>query len=364
MSNDLKYWGDNSGTGMGDSGGGIQSTASTLGAVGAATGNPYLAVGGAVAGGLAGMMAGNQDRAAAEANAAKAREIIGAVQVPELKQWLLQQYSSAGQFTPEMMNALSLDPSAQGAISTNPLERQKLVSQIDRLISQSKSGNTPEDQAAYDLATRNSLGANNSMQQSIVQNMQQRGAGGSGVELAARLSGEQQNADALQKAHLEEASKQNALRLTALTASAGQLSNLRGADYQQALNLANANDRTRDMKYQDAQGVRNANNETVNGAQKFNLANRQRIADANVDVNNKQQQYNTSTLPQAQYNMDMNKAQAQAGSYNNAATQQYQQAGQTAGMWSGIGQGVGTILAANSKPATAEIDPLTGKPKV
>lgn len=321
----------------------------TASAAGMATGNPYLAVGGAVVGGLAGMFAGNQDREAAQANAAQAREIIGAVQVPELKEWLLQQYASAGTFTPDMMNALSLDPSAQGAISTNPAERQKLVAQIDHLISKSNSGPDANDQAAFDLATRNSAGQANTQQQAIIQNMQQRGAGGSGVELAARLAGNQNSSEALQNAHLQEAAKQNALRLEALSASTGALSNLRGADYQQALNLANANDQRTQAAWQNSQNIANQNTSNMNDAQKFNLANRQRLSDANTDINNKQQIFN-QTLPQQNFQNQMGKATAMAGQYNNAADRQYQQAGQTAGMWSGIGQGVGTIMTAANDP--------------
>lgn len=309
------------------------------------------ATGAQLLGGLIGADQANKNRNAAEANAARAREIIGAVQVPELKEWLLQQYASAGDFTPEMIEALSLDPSAQGAISTNPAERQKLVDQINRLITTSQTGTSPEDQAAYNLAIRNSAGQANAQQGAIMNNMAARGVGGSGIELAMRLDAQQKENDRLQQAALEEAKNKNAIRMQALEASTGALSNLRGADYQQALNLANANDAIAARNVQNAQNVGIQNTSNMNDAQKFNLANRQRISDSNVDINNKQSTYNSTTLPQSNFNNQMTKAGAMAGSYNQAADRQYQQAGQTAGMWSGIGQGVGTILtaAANKK---------------
>jgi hypothetical protein len=316
---------------------------------------PWLAaaqIAAPIIGGMFGAQAGNKRQDAASADAAKAREIIGAVQIPELKEWLLQQYSSAGQFTPEMMQAISLDPSAQGAISTNPVERQKNVELINRLIEQSKPGSNSDDQAAYNLATLNSAGQANSEQQSIIQNMQARGAGGSGVELAARLAGQQNAAQALQKAHLEQAAKRNELRMQALTASSGALSNLRGADYQQALNLANANDQRSQANWQNQQGISSGNVELANNAQQFNLANRQRIADSNVDLSNKQQAYN-SNLAKQKYDMEMEKAKAMAGGYNNSADRNIARAGQEAGMWAGIGQGVGTILGAYGSPKAA-----------
>lgn len=307
------------------------------------------AIGAPIAGGLIGAIAGNGDRDAANANAAEARRIISEVQVPELKEWLLQQYASAGTFTPDMMQALSLDPSAQGAISTNPQERQEQRELISRMIQQSKTGVTPEDQAAFDLATRASAGQAKAQQGAIMQNMQARGVGGSGMELASRLSAQQSEADRLQQAHLAEAAKKNELRLQALQASTGALSNLRGQDYQQALNLANANDARSLWNTQNAQNVSNQNVGNMNEAQKFNLANSQRIMDNNVGIANQQQQYNRTQLPMNQYGMNMGKATAMAGQYNADAARQYQQAGQTAGMWAGIGQGVGTGLTAMGK---------------
>lgn len=306
-----------------------------------------------VIGGLIGAATGNQNRDAANANANRAAEIIGAVQVPELKQWLLEQYASAGEFTPDMLQALSLDPSAQGAISTNPVERQKLVSQIDTLINASKTGNTPEDQAAYNLAIRNSAGQANAQQGAILNNMAARGVAGSGVELAMRLDAQQKENDRLQQAALEEAKNRNALRMQALEASTGALSNLRGADYQQALNAANATDAINKANVQNQQSVMNQNTSNMNDAQKFNLANRQRLADANTDTVNKQNTYNNTTLPQQNFSNQMQKATAQAGQANSQAQQQYQQASQTAGMWSGIGQGVGSILTTMNKKKDA-----------
>lgn len=308
-----------------------------------------IAIGAPIIGGLIGADQGNRDRSAAQDNINYAREIIGNVQVPELKEWLLQNYANAGNFTPEMLEALQLGASAQEGISLNPQERMQQEALIKKMLMQAETGNTPEDMAAYELANRQTLGQNNAMQGQIIQNMQSRGMGGSGIELAQRLAAQQQSADALQKAHLEQAAQQNALRLQAAQASMGALGNLRNQNYQQQLNLANAQDQRSMANWQNQQGIMNQNTGNLNDAQRFNLANRQRLMDNNTQLSNQAYMYNNGQRQQQQYAMEMQKAQAQAGQAQQAAQQQFNQAGQTAGMWGGIGQGIGTIMTAYNK---------------
>lgn len=343
---DLKYWGDDSGTGMGQSGGDpIVSALSTVGTAAAASGgNPWLTAASVALPVLGGIFGGNADRDAANANMNYARQVIGGVEVPELKEWLLQNYASAGNFTPEMLETLQLGNTAQEGIPLNPQERMQQETLLKKMLMQAETGNTPEDMAAYELANRQTLGQNNAMQGQIMQNIQSRGHGGSGIELAQRLAAQQQSADALQKAHLQQAAQQNALRLQAAQASMGALGNLRSQNYQQQLNLANAQDQRSMANWQNQQGIMNQNTGNLNDAQKFNLANRQRLMDNNTQLSNQAYMYNNGARQQQQYAMEMQKAQAMAGQATQAANQQYNQAGQTAGMWSGIGQGIGTIL--------------------
>lgn len=311
-----------------------------------------------VIGGLIGADQANKGRAEAAKSSREAMALIDAVQIPELKEWLLQQYSSAGTFTPDMMQAISLDPSAQGAISTNPLERQKLVSQIDRMMEQSRTGTSVEDQAGYDLSGRNSAAAANAAQQAIMQNYQSRGAGGSGIELASRLNAQQNSADALQKANLEQTANRNNMRMQALQASTGSLSNLRGADYQQALNLANANDQRSQSSWQNAQRVSDTNVGNKNTAGMFNLNNAQNLRNSNVDLSNKQQSLNEDSR-QGHYAQQRQKAADKANLLTGQAAQQNTQATQTAGMWAGGGQAVGNMITAANAPTGPTWDPIT-----
>ena len=191
--------------------------------------------------------------------------------------------------------------------------------------------------------------------------MQQRGQGGSGAELMARLQSNQSGADRLQQAELEQAKAMQQARMAALTQQANMSGQLRSQDYGEQSNLAKAKDLINQFNAQNAQGVQQRNVGTKNNAQLTNLQNQQNIANMNTELKNKQQ-INNKGLLQQQFGNQMQLASAKAGQYGNQAQVADQQAAQTAGMWAGIGQGVGSGIAGfssgGSKKATGKTEEI------
>jgi hypothetical protein len=309
----------------------------------------YQAIIGAVAslaGGAMGADASAKSNAAAKKAADKAMGILKRVDIPDIEKQklVLEELASSGQFTPEMLEAIAMDDSSFEDISVDPRLKQEQMKALDQISGLTESGLSEGDLASIELAKREADAASKARQASIVQEMQQRGMGGSGVELAARLSGAQEASDRGAQAALETAKLAAQQRLSALSQLGSMSGNIRQQDYGEQKDLASARDIINQFNTQNRQKTNQSNVELRNQAQAVNLAERQRIADANVNLANQQQQYNKGLLQQ-DYQNRLGKAQAQAGQQTSIGNLAATQAANTGAMYSTIGQGIGKIVA-------------------
>jgi hypothetical protein len=298
-------------------------------------------------GGLIGADQANKERRAAEDARRQAMEQFANISIPDIEKQLLSlnQYSSAGQYTPEMEQLMQLGPTAMEGIALDPMMRQQQLQALEQMAGISSGEIQPGDEAAFQLATRNASALDQAKQGQILQEMQQRGQGGSGAELLARLKSSQSSADMLNQANLEQAAKMQQARMAALQSQSNMASGLRSQDYGEQTDLAKARDIINQFNTQNSQSVNSRNTGSRNSAQQMNLQNNQNLGNMNVDLSNKQQISNKS-LQQQQFENQKSLAAAKAGMYQNEAAAKTAQAGQTAGMWSGIGQGIGTAVSA------------------
>ncbi len=268
----------------------------------------------------------------------------------EKQQLLLDEYQLTGQMTPELEMLIQQNPTAMENIAIDPRLRAEQMSALEQMSGLAEGKMNPADAAAFELARRQSAAEAQAKEGQILQNMQQRGQGGSGAELMARLQANQSGADRLQQAELEQAKAMQQARMAALTQQANMSGQLRSQDYGEQSNLAKAKDLINQFNTQNAQGVQQRNVGSKNNAQLTNLQNQQNTANMNTDLKNKQQISNKGLLQQ-QFGNQLQLANAKAGQYQNESQAQAQQAAQTAGMWAGAGQGIATGLAgfANKK---------------
>jgi hypothetical protein len=299
-----------------------------------------------IIGGLIGADQANKDRRAADAARNQALAQFANIDIPDIeKQKLaLQEYQLTGILTPEVEALINLGPSAMEGISLDPAARQKQLEALEQMSGLASGQVQPGDIAAFELAKREAGAYDQAKQGQILQEMQQRGQGGSGAELLARLKSSQSSADRLNQAGLEQAKQMQNARMAALQAQSNMAGNLRSQDYGQETDLAKAKDMISQFNAQNAQSVGSRNTGIRNDAQKYNLQNTQNTANMNTELANKQQIHNKG-LQQNQFDNSMSLAGAKAGMYGQQADAAQQQAGQTAAMWGGIGQGVGTGLS-------------------
>jgi hypothetical protein len=297
-------------------------------------------------GGLIGADQANKERRAAEDARRQAMEQFANISIPDIEKQLLSlnQYSSAGQYSPEMEQLMQLGPTAMEGIALDPMMRQQQLQALEQMVGISSGEIQPGDEAAFQLATRNASALDQAKQGQILQEMQQRGQGGSGAELLARLKSSQSSADMLNQANLEQAAKMQQARMAALQAQSNMASGLRSQDYGEQTDLAKARDIINQFNTQNSQSVNSRNTGSRNSAQQMNLQNNQNLGNMNTELANKQQISNKS-LQQQKFENEKSLAAARAGLYQNEAAAKTAQAGQTAGMWAGGGQAIGNVFS-------------------
>lgn len=298
-----------------------------------------------IGGSLIGNAASSGDRDAAAQAQADAANQIKNVNVPAVDQMkiALQKYQSAGTLTPEMENTINQGASQMQGISTDPRLKVAQMNALQSLQKQGSGGLTAKDMEALDQSRRSISQDENSREQSILQDMQQRGVGGAGAELAAKLSSSQGAADrgSQQSDSLNAMAQQNALQAIA---NAGNLAgSQQGQDFSQQSQIAQAQDAISRFNAANQQNIEGTNVGARNQAQLANLSNAQALSNQNTGVANQQEQYNKG-LYQQNFNNQMQKAQGVAGADNQHAQQLNANANATSGMWSGIGQGVNSAI--------------------
>lgn len=312
-----------------------------------------------VIGGAMGANAADKERNAAENARRAALSEYGGISLPDIEQQklnlgLLQQQ---GSYTPDLEQSLALGPSAMEQVSTDPRLRQAQLQALEQISGVAQGGLTPADMAAIEQTRRTSEAQNQARQQAILQDMQQRGQGGSGAELIARLKGAQDVSDRASQANLETAQMAQQRALQAMGQQASLAGSIRGQEFGESSDVARARDLINQFNTQNQQNVGQRNVGAKNTAQQQNLGERQRVADTNVGLLNQQQMANKA-LQQQQLQNQLNLAAARAGQFSGSATAADTRAGQQASMWTGLGQsiGQGILGTAATKKKTTETE--------
>jgi hypothetical protein len=339
---------------MADKSGSAISGAMSGAGTGTAVGGPGwgTAIGGAV-GLIGGLMGGGDDAAEQEAKMrGKAAALLEAVDVPDVdKQRIyLQMLENSGDLHPEM---LAKPNEQQDSRLSNFSTDQRLINNqmgaLDKLQNLSNTGMTEADLAAQRGMDRDVDSKSQSAQNAILSSMAERGVGGSGNELAARLAASQ-GADTRRAAGYDALSQQARARsLEALMSGADLSGKVRSQDLGEQNTIANAEDAINRFNTQNSNAANQANVAAMNAAQERNLNNKQRVNEFNIGQNTKQTM-NNADLYQAKFQNDMNKASAHANMLVGNAAAAGQAAQNSAqgkkDMWSNIGGLIGTGVTA------------------
>lgn len=242
-----------------------------------------------------------------------ARSDISQVELPEIAAMELALKN------PELVGLLEaeqLDPTALLNVSTDPALREAQMQALYALQERGAEGLTEEDKIAFSQLARKVGAQQQSQQNQILQSLAERGMGGSGAELAARLQASQGGANLASEQAMQMAAASAQAKREALQQSGALANTMESTDWNRGSEVARAKDAIAQMNAQNRQSI---------AAQ--NLAAQQKYSDLAVNNSNTQQQYNKQ-LQQTQFENEMRKQQAKA----NAATNQAQTALQSASM--------------------------------
>ena len=299
---------------------------------------------GTVAGGLMGYL--TRPDLSASTNSAKLQALTALLnRPPEIPEVELQKYSTPealtylGNFTPEELQATGL-PS--GVI--NQAMRNKQLQALGGVEQLSQTGLSAIDRAAL-----------SEIQNQILQNMALRGLSGSGQELAAQLQSSQAASQLASTQGMQQAAQAQQARVNALNNLANLSSGIEQTDFERQAQKAQAQDIINQFNVQNRNTAGLRNLQTQQDLANLNVQERNRIAQANADLMNKQIMQNQVNRPLAQYGLqtDYTSALGQGiGGIGQTQTQQ-QLANQQA-----MSQGLGTGLTVGGTVAGAA---LTGK---
>lgn len=277
-------------------------------------------------------------RRAAEAN----RAAFQGVPIPTVEEQkiILQTPELMGQYTPEQQEAMQMSVSAMEDVSADKSTVDAQKSALEGISEVAKGGFTEGDKATAREINRDVNQQAQARQKAILNSMASRGVLGSGMELAAKLQGEQQSIEQASRAG-DQLTQQAQSRALQALGQQGQLAGqMRTQQFGEGADIARARDTINQFNMQNRQNVANQNVNERNRAQTLNLQQKQSLEDQRAQLANQQDMYNKQLQQQEFANrrgitQDITGANTQVGNAENAAAQG------RAAMWQGIASGIG-----------------------
>lgn len=250
-----------------------------------------------------GLFAGDPDRPDTSAEDAARQRAID-----ELKGKLptnFESYDYLGDYNPELIGDLPTQGQTEfSKIAVDPSSKAAQMQALQALQDRAATGYSVEDQAAINQIQAENAQQEKSQRDALMANMQARGQGGSGAELAQQLAAQQGSATRNNQAGLDVASEGRRRALEAVMAS-GQLGGqMRAQDYGEQADRAKAQDAINNFNTQVGVNKGIYNNKLVNDAGMAGWGARQATADKNTAGRNdfKQQDFaNNSKIADMQY---------------------------------------------------------------
>jgi hypothetical protein len=276
------------------------------------------------------------------------------IQDPEAKAVAYEELKSAGMMVPELEKEIQIPDTAMIGIQSDPLLKQAQMDALSQLQNLGKSGGLDEaDKANLERARQNFASESASQQAGVAESMARRGMSSGGLELAQRQMAAQNAANQMGNT---EAQIQGEARRRALDAimQGGQLGGqMRNQEMGEKERQAAAIDRINEFRATNAIGAEQRRVSAANAAQAANLANAQRIADANVGFKNTSIAA-ANAAPQQSFQNKMAIAGGKAGTLGSQAVNVGQQGQQQANMFGGLVTGINQLGAGYSQSQQAD----------
>lgn len=240
---------------------------------------------------------------------------ISKVQTPDIDSLKvkLDQYVQQGVMTPEDAQASMVQYNAMDSATGNDTARGAQMSALQSLQDQIHNGGlTAVDQSriqsTLDTINNNQRGQD----QAITEDAHRRGVSGSGLELASRLMNQQSAANTAGRQGMDIAALEQQAKQQAITDAANLGGNIESQTFGEQSTKAAATNAINQFNATNTQQVTMANIAARNAAQATNLAEKQRVSDANTQNENQNRIRNTDLI-QKNYENQMEKAKTVAG---------------------------------------------------
>lgn len=309
-------------------------------------------IGVGVAAVAANLIAGGMGKSAARVEAKKAvaaREqamaALQAVGVPgiEAQRLLLENPRMVAEFMATREEADQQNASAFNSISEDPRLKAQQTSMLDAKKERAELGLTPSDIAELNMIRRSIGNQAQARDSSMVQNMQQRGMGGSGAEILSRMQGNQNAFQQQAEAGDRQAQMAFNAKQDAMNASFNATNNVIQQDFNQNATKATAQDAISRFNTQMRGDVQARNVAAQNQAQSANTGMRQGLENIRAQNANTQETHNKG-LYQQEFDNNMRKAGGVAGQYNLSAAAHEANAGAIAQNYTNMGSGISSAI--------------------
>jgi hypothetical protein len=256
-------------------------------------------------GSVASGIMGNQARATANRRAGEtiqnAYDLIADVDIPSIQEQMLEleRLYLSGQLTPEQEQAVLQRRTELENIVLDPRLREaqmQVLSELDNIVA--SEGLDPVAQAQVNELRNELSQQERSSREAIIQSANRRGIGGSGLELAAQLANQQGAATRGSQAGFDIAANAQRRALEALQAQGQQAASIRESDYQQAADLAQAQDVINQFNVNQRSDVQRRNIDRANKAQQYNLERQDEQTMFNTNLANQEQMANKGVARQ------------------------------------------------------------------
>jgi hypothetical protein len=245
----------------------------------------------------------------------QANALFAGLTPPEIQALGLE---SVGDLSPEQIRAFLQERTAYEDISVDPRLKAQQMDTLAALQEIAKSeGLTAQDKALLARIVREEDIKARGQREAIMQSAQERGIAGSGIELASQFQAQQEAATRQAMRDQEVAALAEQRKMAALMGSGEMAGQMRGQEYGEQQNLAQARDMLSRFNLANQQQTEAQNVASRNQAQQYNLANQQRIAEENAKW--------AAMAPQQRFQNQLGLAQAQAGGLYNLANMYNQQ---------------------------------------
>jgi len=206
------------------------------------------------------------------------------------KALVLQEFQRQGIYTPEMEQEIQVAESEMGKLTEDTSLRDAQKSALVSMQQRAKVGLSAEDRAALNEVRQSVQRDAEAKRQQVLQQMAAQGMGGSGASLIAQLQAGQGAAEQAAQGSDSIMAQAQQRALQALGQSSDMASQVRSQDFGVNQAKASALDERNQFLARNSIERQRQNVGALNTAQQSNLAEQQRIADANIAMQNKEKQ--------------------------------------------------------------------------